>query len=46
LLGTAVSLADVQRVARAIEGRYRADGFFLSRALVPVQAPTAACASG
>ena len=37
LRGTQVSLADIYRVAKEIERRYRDDGYFLSRAIVPAQ---------
>ncbi|MBK8209089.1 MAG: ShlB/FhaC/HecB family hemolysin secretion/activation protein [Rhodospirillales bacterium] len=37
LLGTEVSVADMYRVADAIERGYRADGYFLTRVIVPAQ---------
>lgn len=37
LIGTPVTLADIYRLAKEIERRYRDDGYFLSRALVPAQ---------
>jgi hemolysin activation/secretion protein len=37
LLGRTVSLADIYGVAEAITARYRADGYILSRAVVPAQ---------
>lgn len=36
-IGTEVTLADIYRLAKEVERRYRDDGFFLSRAIVPVQ---------
>lgn len=36
-LGQTVSLADIFALAQAIEARYRADGFVLSRVVVPAQ---------
>ena len=40
LRGTQVTLADIYRVAKDIEQRYRDDGYFLSRAIVPAQSVT------
>ena len=37
LLGQEISLADLYDIANTITGRYRADGYFLSRAIVPEQ---------
>ncbi|WP_456151539.1 ShlB/FhaC/HecB family hemolysin secretion/activation protein [Defluviicoccus vanus] len=37
LIDTEVTLADIYRLAKNIERRYRDDGYFLSRAIVPVQ---------
>lgn len=37
LVGTRVSLADIYRLAKEIERRYREDGYFLTRVLVPAQ---------
>ncbi len=36
-IGKQVSLADVYKVANALTAKYRADGYILSRALVPTQ---------
>lgn len=40
LIGKPVTLSDVRAIAREIERRYRQDGYFLVRALVPVQTVT------
>lgn len=37
LIGTQVTLADIYRLAKEIERRYREDGYFLTRVLVPAQ---------
>jgi hemolysin activation/secretion protein len=37
LIGKSVHLSDVIHVAEAIEGKYRADGYVLTRAFVPAQ---------
>ncbi len=37
LIGTEISVADLYAVAAAITDRYRADGYMISRALVPAQ---------
>lgn len=38
LIGSRVTLADIYRAAKDIERIYRADGYFLSRVIVPAQA--------
>ncbi|MFO1155049.1 MAG: ShlB/FhaC/HecB family hemolysin secretion/activation protein [Rhodospirillales bacterium] len=40
LRGTQVTLADIHRVAKEIERRYKDDGYFLTRAIVPTQSVT------
>jgi hemolysin activation/secretion protein len=37
LLGTAVTLADLSQLAKELERRYRGDGYFLTRVIVPAQ---------
>jgi hemolysin activation/secretion protein len=37
LIGTEASLADIMRLAQALEARYREEGYLLTRAIVPPQ---------